>query len=109
MEFLSSPLHSYTYETFDDGIFELPKEMDLEMNDEFRDSVSYSIDEEDDFNDGMYGLWNSKHPWGTSTNSSLYNSSLHLDFIGKSSVTIYRLRIPILHRLISQVVDQNRR
>lgn len=84
MEFLSSPIHNYSYETFDDAFFELPKEMDFELNSDFRDGSSYSMHEEEDLNDGMYGVWNAKHPWSLNNNAnSLYNSNLHLDFIGK--------------------------
>ncbi|KAK7604649.1 hypothetical protein V9T40_005835 [Parthenolecanium corni] len=83
MEFLSSPIHNYSYETFDDAFFELPKEMDFELNSDFRDGSSYSMHEEEDLNDGMYGVWNAKHPWSLNNNAnSLYNSNLHLDFIG---------------------------
>lgn len=83
MNFLSSPVQSYSYETFDDAFFELPKEMDFEVNDELKDSFSYSVDDDDDLNDGMYGVWNAKHPWSVNNNAaSIYNSNLHLDFIG---------------------------
>jgi len=90
MDFLSSPIHNYSYETFDDAFFELPKEMDFESN-ERRDGLSYPVDEDDDLNDGMYGVWNAKHPWTISNSSSVYSSNLHLDFIGELSVAFLYL------------------
>lgn len=84
MEFLSSPIHNYSDETFDDAFFELPREMDFEVNTDLSDGLSYSMREEEDLSDGMYGVWSAKHPWSITNNTnSLYNSNLHLDFIGK--------------------------
>lgn len=83
MDFLTSPVHNYNFETFDDGFFDLPKEMDFELNDELKENMSYSIDDEDDLNNGMYGVWSTKHPWSLNNSSnSMYSSNLHLDFIG---------------------------
>ncbi|XP_065212659.1 uncharacterized protein LOC135840191 [Planococcus citri] len=83
MDFLASPIHSCSFETFDDAFFDLPKEMEFETSDDFKESMSYSVDEDDDLNNGLYGVWSSKHPWSLNNNSnSMYNSNLHLDFIG---------------------------
>lgn len=88
MEFLSSPIHTYSDETFDDAFLQLPREMDFEVNNDSWGGLSYSMNEEEDLNDGMYGVWNVKHPWSINNNaSSLYNSNLHLDFIGKFSMS----------------------
>lgn len=84
MDFLASPVHSYSFETFDDAFFDLPKEMDFENNDEFKDNTPYSVEDDDDLNNGLYGVWSTKHPWSLNNNSSsMYNSNLHLDFIGE--------------------------
>lgn len=114
MDFLSSPVHSYSYETFDDAFFELPKEMDFEVNDELRDGVSYAVDEDDDLNDGMYGVWNAKHPWSVNNNSaSIYSSNLHLDFIGKfvlliTSYSIVHFEVLLLSTRSQEVIQSQR-
>lgn len=96
MEFLSSPIHNYSFETFDDGFFELPKDLDFDMNDEFRDDVIFALDKEDDLNDGLYGVWNTRQPWNSNNNSAqLLNSNLHLDFIGNISQNLQTIMMEL--------------